>query len=150
MEYFTDYMKKFDLQKYICYNKEALKIKRADSYDITGKWDAEIRDHKTGEVENAEFDGVLVCTGHHAQKKVPTFEGQDEFEGEIMHSQDFKHAEGWKNKKGLVVGIGNSGVDVAIELSKVTDKVRVLLKEYYMSVFISHVISTRDSHISPR
>ncbi len=36
--------------------------------------------------------------------------------GEIIHSQSFKSATGFENRKAVVVGLGNSGSDVAVEL----------------------------------
>lgn len=108
-------------------------VKPADNFETTGKWDVKIRDHKTGSEEHVQFDGVLVCTGHHATKNVPEIPGQELYEGKMMHSQDFKHAVGWEDKKALVIGIGNSGVDTANELSRVAKKVTVFTITNFMT-----------------
>ncbi|XP_067661853.1 flavin-containing monooxygenase 5-like [Haliotis asinina] len=125
LEYLRNYKTNFGLQHYIQYNKEAVMVKQASDFDSTGRWDVKIVDHKTGSEEQVQFDGVLVCTGHHAKKNVPEFPGQEEFQGKIMHSQDFKHAKGWEDKKAVVIGIGNSGVDTAIELARVANQVYI-------------------------
>ncbi|XP_071097469.1 flavin-containing monooxygenase 5-like [Haliotis cracherodii] len=122
LEYLRNYKKHFGLDKHIQYNREAVLVKPADNFETTGKWDVKIRDHKTGSEEHVQFDGVLVCTGHHATKNVPEIPGQELYEGKMMHSQDFKHADGWEDKKALVIGIGNSGVDTANDLSRVAKK----------------------------
>jgi dimethylaniline monooxygenase (N-oxide forming) len=70
-----------------------------------------------------EFDGVMVCSGHHAEKKMPRFQGQDKFEGKMVHSHDYTDFRGYEGKRVIVVGIGNSGVDVTVELSKISDQV---------------------------
>ena len=51
------------------------------------------------------------------------FSGIDTFKGEYFHSRDYKSPGEWRNKKAIVVGIGNSGADIAVELSRVTKQV---------------------------
>ena len=68
-------------------------------------------------------DGVMVCTGHHTQPQVPKFKDQDKFKGQILHTHSYKRPEGYERKKVVVVGIGNSGGDAAVELSPIADKV---------------------------
>lgn len=50
--------------------------------------------------------------------------GIDTFKGKYLHSRDYKTPDEWRNKKVVVVGIGNSGGDIAVELSRVTKQVR--------------------------
>ena len=59
-----------------------------------------------------------VCTGHHGTPRYATFSGQETFGGEIIHSVKYKNAthNDMIGKKVLVVGIGNSAVDVADNL----------------------------------
>lgn len=45
------------------------------------------------------------------------------FTGKYFHSRDYKTPEEWRDKKVVVIGIGNSGGDLAVELSKVTKQV---------------------------
>lgn len=42
-----------------------------------------------------------------------------------MHSHDYKHTADYENKRVLVVGIGNSGGDAAVELSHVASRASV-------------------------
>ena len=63
------------------------------------------------------FDSVIVANGHHWSKKMPAFNG--DFSGESIHAHDYKSAEPFRGKNVLVVGIGNSGVDIACELSRI-------------------------------
>lgn len=64
-----------------------------------------------------------MCTGHHADKNVPKFPGLDSFKGEIVHSHDYKTLTGYEDKRIVVIGIGNSGGDAAVELSRVAKQV---------------------------
>jgi dimethylaniline monooxygenase (N-oxide forming) len=50
--------------------------------------------------------------------------GIDKFKGQYFHSRDYKTAEEWRGKRVVVIGIGNSGGDIAVELSRVTKQVQ--------------------------
>ena len=75
-------------------------------------------DHKSGEESTETFDSVLVCTGHHADKNIPSFPGLSDFQGEVVHSHDYREPSKYAGKRVLIIGIGNSGGDMAVELSR--------------------------------
>jgi dimethylaniline monooxygenase (N-oxide forming) / hypotaurine monooxygenase len=88
------------------------------------QWDLRVRNLESGDVETMRFDGVLVCTGRHgAGGWVPEFDGLDKFgaQGERwVHSSHYKHPQkhGLAGKRVMVVGVGNSGLDVVTELAQ--------------------------------
>lgn len=47
------------------------------------------------------------------------------FKGQYLHSQEYKDAEAFRGKRVLVVGIGNTGGDLSVELSRVAAKVQL-------------------------
>ncbi|MGB6907766.1 MAG: NAD(P)-binding domain-containing protein, partial [Methyloceanibacter sp.] len=55
-------------------------------------------------------DGLIVANGHHWEANWPSYPGR--FDGEILHSHDVKSREQLKGKRVLVVGAGNSAVDI--------------------------------------
>jgi cation diffusion facilitator CzcD-associated flavoprotein CzcO len=61
---------------------------------------------------------ITVCTGYNRIPTKPHWPGEARFRGTILHSGDYKNPEPFKNKKVLVVGMGNSGADIALELSQ--------------------------------
>ena len=69
------------------------------------------------------FDAVILCTGHHSQPYLPRFEGQDTFAGQLLHSHDYRSSQNFEGKRVVVVGIGNSAVDIAVDLSKAASQV---------------------------
>ena len=77
-----------------------------------------VLDHKSGEESTETFDAVMVCTGHHAEKRVPSFPGLADFKGEVLHSHDYREPSRFTGKRVVVIGIGNSGGDMAVELSR--------------------------------
>lgn len=49
--------------------------------------------------------------------------GIETFEGKYFHSWDYKGAEDMVGKKVVVIGIGNSGSDIAVESCRVAEQV---------------------------
>jgi cation diffusion facilitator CzcD-associated flavoprotein CzcO len=65
------------------------------------------------------FDALLVCNGHHWDPAYPDFPG--DFDGDTLHSHhyiDVTEPLDLRDRRVLVVGIGNSAVDIASELSR--------------------------------
>ena len=109
-----------------------------------GVWEVTIKDLQTGDIHVEHFDAVMVCTGHHAEKKMPQFEGEKEFKGQIIHSHDYRDHRGYEDKRVVVVGIGNSGGDVAVELGKVSKQV-CLMMSLHLFVDLHKLIITTNS-----
>ncbi|KAJ3099115.1 hypothetical protein HDU96_010819 [Phlyctochytrium bullatum] len=63
------------------------------------------------------FDFVIVATGHHWKPRLPEFEGMEKFKGGMMHSHSYRVPYPFKDSRVLIVGVGNSGMDLAAELS---------------------------------
>lgn len=123
LRYFNLYAENFNLTQHINFQTEVVSIKQNKNFKDNGCWDVKTRDLKTGQTQEETYDGVLVCTGHHADKNVPKFPGLDTFKGEIVHSHDYKTLTGYEDKRIVVIGIGNSGGDAAVELSRVAKQV---------------------------
>lgn len=61
---------------------------------------------------------VVIATGRDHTPVVPPWPGGDDFGGELIHSASYKNAQPYEGKKVLVVGPGNSGFEIADQLSK--------------------------------
>nr|GEU48455.1 indole-3-pyruvate monooxygenase YUCCA2-like [Tanacetum cinerariifolium] len=59
---------------------------------------------------------VIVASGENAEEVVPKIEGMNEFSGPIIHTSLYKSGGCFENKKVLVVGCGNSGMEVCLDL----------------------------------
>ncbi|NXN94440.1 FMO5 monooxygenase, partial [Rhinopomastus cyanomelas] len=117
MEYFRMYAQRFDLLRYIHFRTSVCRVAKCPDFASTGQW--EVVTESDGKQEAAIFDAVLVCTGHHTKAHLPlsSFPGLEKFEGFYMHSRDYKNSQHFLEKRVVVVGAGNSGVDIAVELS---------------------------------
>ncbi|XP_026200865.1 dimethylaniline monooxygenase [N-oxide-forming] 5-like [Anabas testudineus] len=124
MDYFRMYADHFQLTKHIRFNTKVSQVKQRSDFSHSGQWDVET-ENKDGKKEKHIFDAVMICIGHHCHPNLPLhdFPGIDTFKGTYFHSRDYKTPEEWRNKKVVVIGIGNSGGDLAVELSRVTKQV---------------------------
>src|SRR2546426_10600855 len=71
---------------------------------------------------------VVVATGIVANPKTPHFPGQDRFAGRIAHSVAYRRPDGYAGRQVLVVGVGNSGAEIASELARAGAKVTVAVR----------------------
>ncbi|XP_027468073.1 dimethylaniline monooxygenase [N-oxide-forming] 4 isoform X2 [Zalophus californianus] len=98
-------------------------ITKHPDFSETGQWD--VVTETEGKQERAVFDAVMVCTGHYLNPCLPleSFPGIHKFKGQILHSQEYKSPEGFQGKRVLVIGLGNTAGDVAVELSRTAAQV---------------------------
>jgi cation diffusion facilitator CzcD-associated flavoprotein CzcO len=61
---------------------------------------------------------VVVTTGANNVPFVPTIEGEASFAGEILHSRGYRNAAPFKRRRVLVVGMGNTGAEIALDLAE--------------------------------
>ncbi|RAL46301.1 hypothetical protein DM860_015294 [Cuscuta australis] len=60
---------------------------------------------------------LVVATGDNSEPYIPALAGIERFEGEVLHSSDYKSGVKYQGKSVLVVGGGNSGMEIAYDLS---------------------------------
>lgn len=143
LNYFRSYAEKFNVIECIRFETEVNLIERSARYDQTGEWDITFTDLKyiqrviipsllsesevfcfrTGVTSTETFHGVLIANGHHAEPYFASFDGLDKFQGKVLHSHSYKDHAGYEDKKVVVIGIGNSGGDIAVELGRIAKQV---------------------------
>ena len=77
--------------------------------------------------EQRLYQGIVMCNGHHWCKRFPKFEGK--FQGEIIHSKDYKKPQQLQGKKVLVIGGGNSACDISSEAARVGAKCSLSMRD---------------------
>ncbi|HEX5763896.1 MAG TPA: NAD(P)-binding domain-containing protein [Solirubrobacterales bacterium] len=115
--YFDAYAERFGLGERIRFNTEVVDVRPArEEWEVTVKG-------PDGERETQRYRAVLVANGHHWDPRwpEPPFPGADAFEGEQMHAHYYREPDVLVGKRVLVLGIGNSAVDIAVESSRIAD-----------------------------
>uniref|UniRef100_A0A8D0HAX2 Dimethylaniline monooxygenase [N-oxide-forming] 3 n=1 Tax=Sphenodon punctatus TaxID=8508 RepID=A0A8D0HAX2_SPHPU len=122
-EYIHMYVKHFSLLRYIKFKTLACSIRKHPNFAATGQWD--VITERNGQEESATFDAVMICSGHHVYPNLPAehFPGIKKFKGSYFHSRNYKGPAKFKGKRVLVIGLGNSGSDIAVELSSTASQV---------------------------
>ncbi len=111
--YLQDYADHFGVTDKYLFNTTVTAVERdADGWTIT-----------TDDGEIFELDGVVVANGHNWDPRWPNPEYPGQFTGEQMHAHDYRKAETFRKKRVLVVGMGNSAMDIAVDASYVADDV---------------------------
>ncbi|MBD2505349.1 flavin-containing monooxygenase [Anabaena azotica] len=117
-DYLNSFADHFDLRPHIELNKTVSYVRPIEN----NLWEVTFSNG-----EQRIYKGVLVCNGHHWSKRFPKFEGQ--FNGEIIHTKDYKHPDQLRGKRVLVIGAGNSACDVAAEAARVAAKSVLSMRE---------------------
>ena len=105
LDYLSGYAEKFKLN--IETDCNAIQVAHYDS-----RWKVDTsRDEK-----RARF--LVIATGIITNPFVPSLDGQEKFSGGIIHSAAYRKPEGYKGKRVLVIGIGNSAAEITVELAR--------------------------------
>ncbi|KAI5680385.1 hypothetical protein M9H77_01612 [Catharanthus roseus] len=98
-------------------------------YDELNKtWKIKARNLSSNEVEEYSGRFLVVATGETSDAFIPDVKGLSNFSGEVIHSTRYKNGEKYKDKKVLVVGAGNSGMEIAFDLSNYGAKTSIAVR----------------------
>jgi len=116
--YFDEFADHFGLREKISFRTEVTKVEPAD-----GEW-AVTTKAESGAEATGRYRAVLVANGHHWDPRwpEPAFPGSEEFEGEQLHAHHYREPDVLRGKRVLVLGLGNSATDIAVESSRIADK----------------------------
>ncbi|KAM6963016.1 uncharacterized protein FYW47_008645 [Aplochiton taeniatus] len=122
--YFRLYSQAFNLLQHIHFQTSVVSVRQRPDFSVSGQWELET-EGRDGQKESHVFDAVMVCTGNFNRPHIPLkdFPGIDSFEGRYFHSWEYYSAEGLHGKRIVVIGIGNSGGDIAVDISRIAEKV---------------------------
>ncbi|KAF2286939.1 hypothetical protein GH714_035848 [Hevea brasiliensis] len=109
---FIDYLKKY-ADKFDVRPRFNETVSQAEFDQVLGFWRVRTVGPKVEETEYV-CRCLVVATGENAEAVVPDIEGMEEFGGDIRHTSLYKSGEEFTGKRVLVVGCGNSGMEVHI------------------------------------
>jgi len=73
-------------------------------------------------------DTVVVATGIVANPKRPQLPGEERFAGRIAHSVTYRRPDPYRGRRVLVIGVGNSGAEIASEIARAGGRVSVAVR----------------------
>ena len=107
LEYLEAYAGRFGVLRHVTFRTGVTRL----APSAGGGWNATL---STGETR--EYRNVVVANGHLWDPRMPDFPGR--FDGVQMHAHHYRRPEPFEGKDVLVVGIGNSAVDIAVDLCR--------------------------------
>jgi cation diffusion facilitator CzcD-associated flavoprotein CzcO len=125
IEYFERYVDHFGIRDTITFNTKVEHIERRDD----GVFEVRVSgEGAEGGEETREYDAIVVGNGHHWDPRwpEPPFEGS--FDGLEMHAHDYRDPATFAGKRVVVVGGGNSGVDIARDAADYAEKAFLSLR----------------------
>ncbi|MEM7345370.1 MAG: NAD(P)-binding domain-containing protein, partial [Chloroflexota bacterium] len=121
-DYIHAWADKHELRQHIEFNQRVVEAKPAD--DAGESW---LVTFEGGEVRR--YQGIVACPGFQRIPNLPEFPGH--FSGECYHSQQYQSRKQFEGKRILVVGGGNSGVDIACDAAIAAESAAISLRRDY-------------------
>ncbi|GAA5123772.1 hypothetical protein GCM10023339_44260 [Alloalcanivorax gelatiniphagus] len=109
--YFQQYVDHFGFRHTITFDTTVEDVTRT----ADGRWD--VRVSGPDGTATRTYDAVLVANGHHWDPRWPEPAYPGTFDGEQVHAHDYRSREQLAGRDVVVVGAGNSAMDIAVEAS---------------------------------
>lgn len=106
-EYFEEYARTFDIRPH--FGEEVKEVIPLDD----GHWEVRSTSGRAWQARQ-----VVIATGVNRVPHRPHFEREEQFKGKILHSRQYKNAAPYQGRRVLVVGMGNTGAEIALDLAE--------------------------------
>lgn len=134
IQYMDDYVSHFGIAPRYCRAVESA------VFDVdVGKWRVTARNTAgTSDVEEVYYgEFLVVATGENSEGYVPEIKGFEGFEGVYMHSNSYVNGAEFDGKDVLVVGSGNSGMEISYDLANWNANTAICVRSP-VSLFVNH------------
>ncbi|KAJ7278587.1 hypothetical protein O6H91_22G026200 [Diphasiastrum complanatum] len=126
VEYVKEYARHFDIKPRFG------ELVQSASFDETSKvWRVQSTNKsKSLASQKVEYVGkwLVVATGENADDRIPELPGLQSYRGRLIHSSRYKNGADYEGDKVLVVGSGNSGMEIALDLSNFNAKPSIVVR----------------------
>ncbi|KAF5304249.1 hypothetical protein FQA39_LY09776 [Lamprigera yunnana] len=112
LQYLTDYVNKFNLEKQIKYYESVVKVEWLSN----NTWRILTINIKNNILSSKTYDAVLICSGRYRFPRIPKYPGQELFKGHQMHSCNYRSPEAFNGKRVLIIGGSFSALDISHQL----------------------------------
>ncbi len=115
LTYLQGYVEHFALREHIRFRTEVLGVQRIGD----DEWEVQWR-QADGALHSDRYTAVLVASGHHWDPRQPDPPPPGNFGGRAIHSHFYRTAREFEGMNVLVVGLGDSALDIACDTSRVS------------------------------
>ncbi|KAI0264217.1 hypothetical protein BC834DRAFT_884304 [Gloeopeniophorella convolvens] len=157
-QYHDSVVSHFNLSSYIRLNHEVLSTVWHGN-NATGHWQVTVLDRTHNQTIQADFDHLIVASGHNHYPNEPSLQGRQAWETsspgrEVIHSIFYREPEAFRGRNVVVVGGGASGRDIAQQVVDYANSTYVAVKEDRLSPIPYPVIPGTErfaalSHFTP-
>jgi indole-3-pyruvate monooxygenase len=112
VQYIDNYIERFDIRP-----KYQTAIESCSYDEVRKCWFSMVRDMKTSVVVRYTAKFLVVASGENSAENIPVITGLHHFAGEAIHSSRYKSGASYSGKNVLVVGCGNSGMEISYDLA---------------------------------
>ncbi|WCJ21422.1 Flavin-containing monooxygenase family protein [Euphorbia peplus] len=112
IDYLDHYVSRFNISPLY---RRRVELAAYDEHSM--KWNVRVTNLCSGEMEDFSSKFLIVASGETSDPFIPDVEGLSCFQGEVIHSTQFKNGECFRDMNVLVVGSGNSGMEIALDLA---------------------------------
>lgn len=135
-QYFEAYVDHFGFRSKLTFDTRVSQVSPTKGGGFRVVTHPRLSDGSFGAPEDREYGAVLVANGHHWDPRWPTPAFPGSFHGTTLHAHHYVDNQPFVGKRVLVLGMGNSAMDIAVECSQVAKR-----------VFLA---SRRGAHIIPK
>ncbi|XXG39351.1 hypothetical protein AAC387_Pa01g0335 [Persea americana] len=123
IQYLEDYVSHFDVKPKYC------RMVESAAFDGKAKrWCVMATNSESGVAEEYSCRFLVVATGENSKEFIPVVPGLESFNGEVLHSSKYKSGSKYSGKAVLVVGCGNSGMEIAYDLANYGAKSSIVVR----------------------
>ncbi len=130
-QYFESFARENDLLRHITFRTEVTSVEPVPGAGTPGEHGWVVTTNRTGP---RTYGSVLVANGHHGTPHLVDFPGN--FTGQSFHAHAYRDPTVFIDKDVVVVGVGNSGMDISCDAAKVARSV--------------HLVTRRGVHVLPK
>ncbi len=123
-EYLGAYAERFGLRQHITFGAVVEEVRKGED----GRWSVTVATN--GARQTSVFDAVAVCSGPFQAPDTTSVPDIDKFAGEVVHSSTYRNNARFAGKRVLIVGLAESGADIAREVSDVASASTLSIRSY--------------------
>jgi hypothetical protein len=123
-EYLDAYAERFALRQHITCGTLVEVVSKTED----GRWSVTVSTN--GARQTSVFDAVAVCSGPFQAPDTTSVPDIDQFAGEVVHSSAYRNNRRFAGKRVMIVGLAESGADLAREVSDVASTCTLSIRSY--------------------